>query len=152
MEPAFSLSHPNPRLSSALSWLLVSHSPQGPSGGSREGPLSLEPPNRRAGPWESPSSQAGPAGGPSLLPPGPLQGHCDPPLTQGHVRSGGLSGLETEGGALYSGSQGCTHNGVVGHLTRAAGPKPRAEGPGVHCPLWIWEARVGQVRAGQLWK
>lgn len=27
--------------------------------------------------------------GPSLLPGGPYQGHCDPPLTRGHVRNSG---------------------------------------------------------------
>ena len=85
---------------------------------------------------------------PPGLPPGPLQGPCAPPLTQGHVRSDGLSGLETEGGALCPESQSCPHKGVVGLLTRAAGPKPAVETPGFRYPLWIWEAQVGQVWAG----
>lgn len=58
-------------------------------GGARDGPLNLDPPNRWAGPWESPSSWPGSSVGPSWLPPWPLQGHCDPPQGQMATEAGG---------------------------------------------------------------
>lgn len=88
-------------------------------GGAGDGPLTLEPPTRWAAPWKSPSSRLGPSAGPSLLPPWPLQGHYDPPLTQGEV---GTEAGGQRAGLLCAGCQGCSHKGARDSWPGQPGP------------------------------
>ena len=60
--------------------------------------------------------------------------------------------LGAEGRAVVLRMPRLQSQGSVGLLARAVRPKPGMEGPGFSYPLWSWEAQVGHVWAGCLWR